>query len=236
VPSSDLDQRAHAAILALLDGDRLLVRLHLEGAQPHSHDSGGGAHAKVSGSPTPFADRFTMLALEIEAGARRLHSDLLCLVHNRRQKLPSDARTARVLLLGELGYPSVVVLLGAAQRLDAVYADAVVREIEGWARHGRGVLDEAHEDETREWTRLPVAKVVRSSRYQRLGCHVCGSPLWLYRGFAHNPDAPAWCRNEACRNPDDGQLRSYPQSVWRLLIEVEDVLTAEQAAMVLEAA
>lgn len=195
------------AVRELQHTDNLLDRIYEQIAAPPSPQEQYD-HRKISGSPTPWNDRYAMLALDVEAGARRLERLLrsdLDLPPRRRPHTRAHAMAA------------LAQTVSLAQALDGrTRGCELPRETEAWctswAKRARAVLDEARADEL-PWTRCPG----------NLRCHLCGQPLWLKPGWADDPTAisrqPVWCRQ--CVD-DSGVQVSYPSAVWAKLVMESD--------------
>lgn len=198
------DRQAHdQAVRELHQTDRLLDRLAALTAAPPSPQEQYD-HRKVAGSPTPWNDRYAMLSLEVQAGARRLERLL-------RSELGLPVRRRPPTWEHALAALAATVDLAAA--LDGQERGCELpREAEAWtaawARRARAVLDEERPSEA-PWTRCPGG----------LRCHLCGSPLWLQPGWADTPEgvnhAPVFCRR--CTD-DSGAMISYPSAVWARMV------------------
>lgn len=205
VRTYDPDQHT-AEVRDLLDREHLLDRIHAQIAAPPSPQEQYD-HRKISGSPTPWNDRYAMLLLDVEAGARHLETRLRYTLG--LPWLPVERggfRWARPAGRAHAEYALHQVVILAAALNDQDRDNDLSREAQTltarWARRARAVLDEARPDEL-PWTRCPGD----------LRCHLCESPLWLKPGWENAEQLaqqPVWCRR--CEH-------SYPSAVWAAALD-----------------
>lgn len=204
-----------AAVRDLLHRERLLDRVHDEIAAPPSPQEQYD-HRKIAGSPTPWNDRYAMLLLDVEAGARALETRLRYNLGLPWLPVERDGyRWARPpgRAHAETALNQTVILAETlhGKEPDHDLAREALSRCLRWARRARAVLDEARPDEL-PWTRCPGD----------LRCGMCGGPLWLKPGWedaAQLEREPVWCRT--CVD-DTGAAVSYPSAVWARLVAESD--------------
>lgn len=158
-----------------------------------------GSHGKAPAAPLPWNDAFALTGYGIRDDARRHESGLNLRLFRRVKFRPGTDTQVRECIT------RLPILIAHARdtlpREDQPDVEQIARDLAGWPRRCRAVLDELAADE-QPWTKAPGD----------LTCPYCEQRLELAPGWSRSPDnADLICRR--CRG-EDGQYQRWAPTQW----------------------
>lgn len=185
-----------------------------------------GSHGKAPAAPLPWNDTFAMCGYSIRDDARRHETNLTLKLYRKARFRPgTDAHVREAIT-------RLPILIAHARdtlpEQDQADVEVIARDLAGWPRRCRAVLDELLPDE-QPWTKAPA----------NLCCPFCEHRLELAPGWSRSPaNADLVCRR--CKT-DDGGFQRWAPTQWTGMVLGTDpgptvdedgveLVTARQAA------